>query len=417
MFDLARIASLSVVVGSITACDQPSDNLPPDGALPACPVKPKPKLGAAADYTADGPTCPPWACGTNSPTVGDGVVFDSLDGAGIEPGANGIRILGATLPGSRGRPVRLHVEGDQLFATEIDDRSDAHTTYSGPGLVGLTLRVTSRPPGASSEVEYELTFEGVTYKADMNDPTPLTYWAYRIGDGMAQHEPVPYYDIRARRVDLSCTPASICTQDVATSEPIWAPVEHSALVFEGDHYDDQHDVTDVVAPTSWFNLACAGTAAAKMQLLRHSNAGAYSAGVRGYATSTAQRSAMLKMLTADYCGTGTAFTVDGQPLRYADVNHWYRYPDTPTIDPGGKIEPRGSLEALWNESGAICLDRPRRAAPTTLPGMTVSRADIDADCVAHARSVLPPCTGPDGALVPAFVPWEAHALVMSANVP
>jgi ADYC domain len=66
-----------------------------------------------------------------------------------------------------------------------------------------------------------------------------------------------------------------------------------------------------------------------MHLMRHTNAGALTAdGHIAYPTTTAQRQAMLKMLTADYCGTGRSFTVDGQALKYGDSGVWY--PATPT---------------------------------------------------------------------------------------
>src|SRR6185295_18525269 len=66
-------------------------------------------------------------------------------------------------------------------------------------------------------------------------------------------------------------------------------------------------------------------------------------------TTAAQRQAMLKMFTADVCGDGTSFTVQGQPLVWADANGVTSF-----------VKPPGSLEAIWNEGGALCLDTPRR---------------------------------------------------------
>jgi hypothetical protein len=74
--------------------------------------------------------------------------------------------------------------------------------------------------------------------------------------------------------------------------------------------------------------------------------------------------AMLKMLTADYCGTGRSYTVDGQPLKYGDSNHWC---SQPPIIPSAVC----SIEALWAEKGAVCVDTPRRVDRRTFHASTV----------------------------------------------
>jgi hypothetical protein len=110
----------------------------------------------------------------------------------------------------------------------------------------------------------------------------------------------------------------------------------------------------------------------------------------------AQRQAMLKMFAADYCGNGHAFTVDGQPLVYGDASAWY--PLTPTTDridpPTGYI---GTIESLWDEHGALCIDTPR----------LVDSATIQAAC---PDKPLPPCGGPH-----AVARWEDRVHVISAN--
>jgi hypothetical protein len=66
---------------------------------------------------------------------------------------------------------------------------------------------------------------------------------------------------------------------------------------------------------------------------------------------------MLKMITADYCGTGFSFTVDGHPLRWMDSTTYPR----PAINLNTTLPPVDivSVEAIWGPTGAVCLDVPR----------------------------------------------------------
>ena len=71
------------------------------------------------------------------------------------------------------------------------------------------------------------------------------------------------------------------------------------------------------------------------------------------------------MITADYCGTGHAFTRTGEPLLF-NTHYWQRF-----------SLPHPHLEAIWTASGAACLSEPRRAAEE--PGIL---AVIQAECAA-----------------------------------
>jgi hypothetical protein len=93
----------------------------------------------------------------------------------------------------------------------------------------------------------------------------------------------------------------------------------------------------------WVNVACVGTALAKLFLLRHTQASQL------VPTTPGERQAMLKMLTADVCGDGQSFTVHGQPLYWADAKGITRLPDA-----------RWRVEAVWSEHGAVCINQPRR---------------------------------------------------------
>ena len=71
---------------------------------------------------------------------------------------------------------------------------------------------------------------------------------------------------------------------------------------------------------------------------------------------------MLKMLTADYCGDGTPFTVAGQPLNWMDDRGTMKLLQQP---------PQLGFEARWNDAGPVCLDKPRvDVHPTKLSDTT-----------------------------------------------
>jgi hypothetical protein len=137
---------------------------------------------------------------------------------------------------------------------------------------------------------------------------------------------------------------NVCSEAVAKPD-LGMNGEHT-LVFERDRIDAKKKlVYDVDA--NWFNLGCAGSALAKLQLLGHTEVGA----ADGYTTTLDERQTLLKMFTADYCGNGKAFTVERQPLDWMDDHGWmaYGYPDQ-------------TLEARWTKDGASCLTTPRLAA-------------------------------------------------------
>lgn len=359
---LMRVALVTTVLGTTSGCPLPgTSDAMPDASTCSAPTT------SAVPASLGDPTCPDFGCGTNSATVGDGVVFDELDASGREPTTRGVRINpGATL-GDR-TPVTLDV--DRHFLAAIDGMG---RRYEGTRLIGTRFTLTGIT-SAGTPRSYELTIE--KFFDSSNDPE-LHFWAGDNG------ESVPFYLITSRPLDSNKYPVPICQ---GSSELVWGPVNHYAIVFKGDRYDainkkvTDATVTDTGEPTPWFNLACAGAAPAKMHLLRHTNAAArISPGDSIYQTTISERTAMLKMLTADYCGTGRSYTVDGLPLTYGDSRHWY--PATPAITGDALPPPVCSIEALWSENGAVCLDTPRR----------VSLGDI-----ACPGRTIPPCGGPAG---------------------
>jgi len=349
MSQLMRSIVLAVVVEVFTAC--------PAGGAPAgsCPA-----TAPVATFIGSEPTCPDFGCGMNSPTIADGVVFDELNPNG-EPDRHGIRIVSAM---QAGKAVKLRVDRHWMSAVATDG---SNIVFEHGALAGTVV---------------ELEKNGVHYslKIDAVQEQSLRFWA---GDTT---EFVPFYRILTRLPGDQIFKAPVCRQDIATVEKVWAPVEHSAIAFTGDRYDPvQKTVSDAEQGTTWFNLACAGTATAKIHLMRHTNAGSWTPATwrigddvlspaSPFHTEPPQRQAMLKMFVADYCGDGAPFTIDGQPLLYDDAKHWYVPPlggPAPSVAADGTLVPAGAtVEALWTEHGALCLSHPRLVARGTIPCAT-----------------------------------------------
>ena len=159
---------------------------------------------------------------------------------------------------------------------------------------------------------------------------------------------------------------SVCSGAADTSEPAaWA------VLLTGEKYSlETRSVIGTEAGI--FNIACAGTALYKMKMMGYEPLREPNSFVKEH-----QRHATLKMLVADYCDSGSTFTEDGTPVQWMNSGGWsFNYP-----------EPSGTVEAYWDQTGALCLDTPRMGADLV--------DDIRADCAAVGRS-LPSCAGFSG---------------------
>jgi hypothetical protein len=146
------------------------------------------------------------------------------------------------------------------------------------------------------------------------------------------------------------------------------------VVFEGNRYDSKAK-TLVPADRNWFNLGCASHVLSKLFLTGHTEA-------TGNATA-AEQQAVLKLLTADYCGDGQSFTVGGEPLYWKTANTYMKYYGTPT-----------TLEARWNENGPVCLDYPRLKATQSALAQQLF-PDIWKAIADHCPARVPPsCADP-----------------------
>lgn len=278
--------------------------------------------------------CSAFGCWENTATGPDGEVFDELDSTRKQANAHGVRIETFTLSG--GRPAKVFVERDRLVATELntgirregDELDDAIMVLSKDGLPA-----------------FEALFQV--------DTTGVQFWGGDTTDSAW------VYDIRVRRL-LDTGPGKPACR-LPAYQPDWFGAPHAAVVFEGDRYDDpQHTVSDSVG-SPWFNIACAGGYPAKLHLLRHTWAAGFgSDGIEHWPTKVWQRQAYLRAIVADYKGDGTSWTETGVRLDYGDVAG---------IHP---IRSSGTLEAIWTEHGAECLNDPRRALRDVVdPGMSI----------------------------------------------
>lgn len=155
------------------------------------------------------------------------------------------------------------------------------------------------------------------------------------------------------------------------------------LLFEGDRIDAAGKrVTGV--DNRWFNLGCAGSALAKLALTGHTQA---SANATTFTTTLLERQAMLKLLTADYCGDGTPFTVGGQPLNWRDAQGTMKLAALQTNPPSPLV-----LEARWDAAGPACLNQPRVDVHWTQLGEDTFGNDLTVydQAKAHCPGAFPP---------------------------
>lgn len=128
------------------------------------------------------------------------------------------------------------------------------------------------------------------------------------------------------------------------------PNDTSVVLIMNERYSD---TKKTVKPNArgYVSLACRHHALMKMKFVGHDPNDAYHSDV-------AQRQATLKMITADYCGTGQSFTQFGQPLVWLD-----------SLGLFSSIPPTTTHEAVWDDKGAICLDTPRYVSPSDVAGV------------------------------------------------
>jgi ADYC domain-containing protein len=282
-------------------------------ASAACATPTEPDVGVALRCNIE------WVCGSNSPEI-DHYGFHELAVDGSK-NPQGLAIVEFRLAG---RVYEVAVQNGRLRA--YDPASGA--IQEGRSLIGGELAVIG----------------------------PANTYAIRIADVGGAFFVVPPVDsIETYKLEWSVwgNPeyVPLCNAPPDSSVDPWIAEEwqpyasrskmdptHSVL-FEGDRYDAVRKTIDPNIQPAWFNIGCAGHTLAKLYLTHHTSVAA--------TAPSEERQAALKMLTADYCGTGTAYTVAGVPLVWQSGNgmDFFARPV--------------SLEARWGPMGALCLDTPR----------------------------------------------------------
>jgi hypothetical protein len=270
--------------------------------------------GQAEIHDRYGYTCPTWQCGFNAAEVNGRAIRElNLDGAA---NSAGLKIVGFTPPVTL-LGYSLDVENDELVA-----RKAGAATKRGLALVGGIIHV--KEPGLL----------GATIPITIAAHDAIDSWAV----GAAK---VPTYALLYPDLGSLTGQRNVCTGDLTDT------LATAAVVLGGETYDL---TTKTVNPgmNRWFTIACAGSAAAKLRLLNYGPQSNFDG--LGHPATVAQRQATLKMLTADYCGTGTSYTANGTPLQYEDAAGTVTFSGT-----------QGAVESVWTAQGALCLDTTRIA--------------------------------------------------------
>lgn len=307
-------------------------------------------------------------CGLNGSWLGSGVQFRTLH-------------LTAGVPNEQGLQIREFRKGGELLRIDVRGQevlgyTAAGTVLRGAALIGAQLVIEHVTGKDKIDRTYTLTFEPPA-KLPPN-PDYTQFWAKCNAPGCV---PTPeLYTFSAVSSD-GCD-VRICKPGLA--DDFAGSLKGTAVIFRGDLYnDDSYTVADE-PPASFngdvFNIACVGTSISKLHLLRHTVATGHPAHI----VPIAERTTMLKLFAADYCGIGVPFTEDGLPIRMAFSN-----PDYTLTDPGYMFTNAGSetIDAAWTPGGAACIgtSRVHRIAPPRPQGIVdgpadALRAQINAIC-------------------------------------
>lgn len=306
--------------------------------------------------------CEDFVCGNtgNSPEIDNRGLHElNLEYPHYRPEPrSGFRIAGFFKNGVEYIP---RVEGATLVGLDI---ATGQVTLDGGNLIGSQLRVLNRTGS-----EYALQIFAV-------DSTK--YWATPGG----VQRTTPFYRIEWTVVtngQVGRDWKNICSGPWPEYGIDTLNLDITAVVlFEGDRIDaPTKRVTGVDA--KWFNIGCAGHAISKVHLSGHSQ-GAQNEHPDVFQTSLEDRTAFLKMMVADYCDTGKAFTIAGQPLGWIDDEQWMAYKQPPE-----------TIEARWSDRGATCLGSPRLFANPSPEGNDAFK-DIKG-AIDQACGEIPQCLG------------------------
>ena len=330
--------------------------------------------------------CGSWTCGANSPIINNFGFHDSHEGwlpnlAGLENQA-GLKIVRFTKAGTS---YRLDVRDGRLYGYQ-----GIVLALSGQALVDARIVMQHAGSGSHFAIRIASVQSNVNYwAAPQAQPAP-TLESYRLewnfSDALGNTTTSRWTNVcsRASEVPADNTPPVDMPGFVAMSG-------YNTLLFEGDRVDAGHKMFLSALDSKWFNFGCAGSALAKMALMGHTQA----ARSAGYDTTIPERTTLLKMFVADYCGTGAVWTVAGQPLSWKDNRGFIDH------------APNATIEARWTAQGASCLQKIRiDSNPIQLATDTYGMGPHMPSCL----TPIPTCANTN--------PWDtAGTHLVSANLP
>jgi hypothetical protein len=332
--------------------------------------------------TQEAAGCPPLLCLSNSPEI-DHAKFHDFSTRPSDKNAAGFSLLGM-IKDKVGYTVV--VKDSQLYGM------GAGTYITGPDLVGAML-VLKR---GSSQYAIVIEDEGQIDEVASSPATLQKYmldWSPIVGNPLSapifagqKMSEVPTLGPNSFRVCPDQKPGS-STGEWDESTKLG---EGNSILFEGDRINAYDITVNPNVDDAWFNIGCAYHTLSKMRLTRstmHTNG-----------MDQARSQATLKMLTANYCETShSTFTYSGEPLVWTNWGD-YEY----------KSSAITSLEARWDEHGAICLGD-ARLNRTTFPQAATQYPDLLKQIAAECPNLMP-CGNSNP-----FVPDSKAELVTSGN--
>jgi hypothetical protein len=367
--------------------------------LPACsgPVR-GPATGMST--VTDPVSCPERNCGANSAVV-NGSVLGAVPLGGDQPNTTGFLIEPTLYPrkGSAAPALGLDVRDGQIVG--VDDKGEV--VAMGDDLKDRWFRLIRRHPGTpetrgkirivdvvrvrlmaergeapdphhpETAAGYKLRYEP---ESGSSEVTELCRWVAPLWPNqVVKLVERTATGIRKLPRDLADKAKAAVRRDAAETLrklgklprkvgetvrgviPLDKPVSVIFALRDEDYYESDGNI---LPKPGTITLACPGSALSKMKLM------GYDPQDQVYPTTLSQRQAVIKMLTSRYCGA-FSFTGDGTPLYWENRNRWFSW------------RPAGTVEALWNENGAICLKWPRN------PRFTREKV------VSETCKQLPPC--------------------------
>jgi len=342
------------------------------------PVGQSSSAAALADSMGN---CPVAGCGLNGAWLGSGVQFRTLHTTAGAPNPQGLRIREFR----KGLDVlRLQVSGQDLQGI----KRDSSEVLDGEALIGAQLMLEQVDAVGRVVMGYQLTIaDSVVAGRTVRGVRDEEFWTTCIDPAHCTGAPkyARLYSFTVRASD-GCE-VRLCRPGL--SDTYQGNLDGTAVIFRGDYYDERSHKVFATPQNTYdedvFNIACVGTAISKLHMLRHTAASDPARPtLRDPAppSTPEQRTTMLRLLTADYCGSGGTFTEDGLPIWLDfDSRRW-----KPSLDSRYTPGATATIDARWNADGASCLLVPRLR--------TTERSRVDAACARVGRPALPTCTAP-----------------------